>query len=165
MTAPLAWTIELAFVPQRSQMLFLAGITKWTKLMQYLQGSKKRNGGSNRNLNGESAKETMLSEMRVSGYDRLLLLVVVLYTLVGYWERQRSACGTSAEQSAVYLQSAKKNIVTVFHSVKAARHGGFWVFHPWGQINNYGESSIMTCRRKMLGYIFWKRGSSKANCA
>ena len=33
--------------------------------MQYLQGSKKRNGGSNRNLNSESAKETMLSEMRV----------------------------------------------------------------------------------------------------
>ena len=35
--------------------------------MQYLQGSKKRDGGSNRNLNGESAKETMLSKMRVSG--------------------------------------------------------------------------------------------------
>ena len=31
------------------------------------KGSKKRDGGSNRNLNGESAKETMLSEMRVSG--------------------------------------------------------------------------------------------------
>ena len=59
--------------------------------MQYLQGSKKRDGGSNRNLNGESAKETMLSEMRVSGEDRLLSLVVVLYTLVGYLECQRSA--------------------------------------------------------------------------
>ena len=34
--------------------------------MQYLQGSKKRDGGSNRNLNGEPAKETMLSEIRVS---------------------------------------------------------------------------------------------------
>ena len=33
--------------------------------MQYLQGSKKRDGGSNRSLNGESAKETMLSEIRV----------------------------------------------------------------------------------------------------
>jgi len=32
------------------------------------KGSKKRDGGSNAgNLNGESAKETMLSEMRVSG--------------------------------------------------------------------------------------------------
>ena len=28
---------------------------------------KKGDGGSNRNLNGESAKETMLSEKRVSG--------------------------------------------------------------------------------------------------
>ena len=54
--------------------------------MQYLQGSTKRDGGSNRNLNGESAKETMLSEMRVSGEDRLLSLAVVLYTLVGYSE-------------------------------------------------------------------------------
>ena len=31
------------------------------------KGSKKRDGGSNGNLNGESAKETMLSEMRLSG--------------------------------------------------------------------------------------------------
>ena len=31
----------------------------------YLQGSKNRDGGSNRNLNGKSAKETMLLEMRV----------------------------------------------------------------------------------------------------
>ena len=30
------------------------------------KGSKERNGGSNRNLNGESAKETMLSEMSIS---------------------------------------------------------------------------------------------------
>ena len=37
----------------------------WTHYMQYLQGSKKRDGGSNRSLNGESAKETMLSEIRV----------------------------------------------------------------------------------------------------
>ena len=38
--------------------------------MQYLQGSKKRDGGSKfggRDLNGESGKETMLSKMRVSG--------------------------------------------------------------------------------------------------
>ena len=34
---------------------------------QPFKGSKKRDGGSNGNLNGESAKETMLSEMRVSG--------------------------------------------------------------------------------------------------
>ena len=60
-----------------------------------------------------------------------LLLVVVLYTLVGYSECQRSACITLAEQPAVYmyLQSAKKNIVTIFHSVKAATHGGFRIFH------------------------------------
>ena len=31
------------------------------------KGSKKRDGGSNGNLNGESTKETMLSEMTVSG--------------------------------------------------------------------------------------------------
>ena len=93
--------------------------------MQYLQGSKKPDGGSNRNLSGESAKETMILEMRVSGLDRLLTLVVVLYTLVGYSECQRSACVTSAEQLAVYLQSTKNNIVTVFRSVKVARLGGF----------------------------------------
>ena len=60
------------------------------------KGSKKRDGESNGNLNGESAKETMLSEMRVSGQGRLLL-VVVLYTSVGYSQCQRSACGTRAE--------------------------------------------------------------------
>ena len=100
-----------------------------------------------------------------SRYDRLLSLVVVLYTSVGYSECQRSACVTSAEQSAVYLLSAKKNIVTVFRSVKAARLGGFWTFQKWGQINDYGESSIMTCGHKMVGYILWKLGASKANCA
>ena len=31
------------------------------------KGSKKRDGGSNGNLNGESAKEVILLEMRVSG--------------------------------------------------------------------------------------------------
>ena len=55
----------------------------------------------------------------------LLSVAVVQYTLVGYSECQPSACVTSAEQLAVYLQSAKKNIVTVFHPVKAARLGGF----------------------------------------
>ena len=64
------------------------------------------------NLQG-SKKQTMLSEMRGSRYDRLLSLVVVYIS-----ECQRSACVTSAKQSAVYLQSAKKNIVTVFRSVK-----------------------------------------------
>ena len=78
--APCAQTIELAFTnrpAKRSQMLFLLEIpTKLavpplyspvrTHCMQYLQGSNKRDGGSNRNLNGEPAKETMLSEMRVS---------------------------------------------------------------------------------------------------
>ena len=66
--------------------------------MQCLEGSKelskKRDGGSNRNLNGKSAKETMFSELRVSGYGHLLSLVVVLYTLVGYSECQRRACVT-----------------------------------------------------------------------
>ena len=48
-----------------------------------------------------------------------------LKTSIGYSECQRSACGTSAGQSAAeYLQSTKNNIVTVFHSVKAARLGG-----------------------------------------
>ena len=36
----------------------------WTHCMQYLQGSKKRDGGNNRNLKGESAKETVAAEMR-----------------------------------------------------------------------------------------------------
>ena len=92
----------------------------WTLCMQYLEGSKelskKCDGGSNRNLNGESAKETMRLEMRVSRYNCLLSLVVVLYTSVGYSECQRSACITSAKQSAVYPHSAKKNIVTLFFS-------------------------------------------------
>ena len=74
------------------------------------KGSKKHDGGRNGNLNGESAKETMLSEMRVSGQDCLLPLVVVPYTSAGCSECQRSACGTSAGQSAVYLQSAINNI-------------------------------------------------------
>ena len=47
----------------------------WTHWMQQLhnaetaktKGSKKRDGESNGNLNGESAKETVLSEMRVTG--------------------------------------------------------------------------------------------------
>ena len=38
-----------------------------------------------------------------SGQDRFISLVVVLYILVGYSECQRSACVTSAGQSAVYL--------------------------------------------------------------
>ena len=49
------------------------------------KGSNEFDGGSTRNLNGESAKEAMLLEMRVSG---LLSLLVVLYTLVGYSECQ-----------------------------------------------------------------------------
>ena len=90
--------------------------------MQYLQGSKKPDGGSNRNLNGESAKETMILEMRVSGLDRLLTLVVVLYTLVGYSECQRSACVTLAKQLAVYRSTKRqKEHCNSFHSVKAAR--------------------------------------------
>ena len=46
------------------------------------RGSKNCDGGSKGNLNGKSAKETMLSEERVSGQDRLLSLVVDLYILV-----------------------------------------------------------------------------------
>ena len=85
-------------------------------------------------------------------------LVVVPYALVGYSECQRSACVTSAEQSAVYLQSAKtSHIVTVFHSVKPARLGGFWNFHKWGQINNYGESPIMLPQNAGICYV--KTGS------
>ena len=98
----------------------------------------------------------------------LVRLGSICYTgvLVSYSECQRSACVTSAGQSAVYLKSAKKNIiVTVFHSVKVARLGVFWIFHKWGQMNNYGESSIVTWRCKTLGYILWKLGALNANCA
>ena len=83
--------------------------------------SKKRDGESNGNLNGESTRETMLLEMGVSGQDRLLSLVVVLYTSVGYSECQGSACGTSAGQSAVNLQTAKNNICNSFSLRKAGK--------------------------------------------
>ena len=94
--------------------------------MQYLQGSKKRDGGSNRILNGESAKETMLSEIRV----RPPFIISSCSVYISWLFRMSAKCvrnlgPASAEQSAVYLQSAKKNIVTVFHSVKAARLSGF----------------------------------------
>ena len=85
--ALLAWTIELALTnspANRSQMLYVSGgklqqsslfrrythcfrCNKFTMPKAKTKGSKKRNGGSNGNLNGESAKETVLSEMRVSG--------------------------------------------------------------------------------------------------
>ena len=72
------------------------------------KGSKKRDEISNGNLNGESGKETMLSEKRISGWERLLSLVVVLYTLVSFSECQRSPCVTLAGQSAVYLYSVQR---------------------------------------------------------
>ena len=50
------------------------------------KGSKKRDGRSNGTLNGASAKETMLLEMRVSGSS----LVVLLYTLDGYSDQNVS---------------------------------------------------------------------------
>ena len=115
---------KLSVPPLHSLFWTGTGCNNFTMPKTKIKGSKKRDGRSNGNLNGESAKETMLSEMRLSGLDRLLSLVVILYTSVGYSECLRSACGTSAGQSAVYLQSAKKYIVTVFHSAKAARLGG-----------------------------------------
>ena len=42
-------------------------ITSRCRRPKLLKGSKKRDGGSNGNLNGESAKETMFLDMRVSG--------------------------------------------------------------------------------------------------
>ena len=82
-TAPLAYTIELAFTnhPAKwSQMLFLAGnnnhalcsaailaVLDALYAIRTIRDPKKGDGGSNRNLNGESEKETMLSEKRVLG--------------------------------------------------------------------------------------------------
>ena len=54
---------------------------------------------------------------------------------------QRSACVTSAGQSAVYLQSAKKNITTVF----PRRLGVSRIFLKWVQMKNYVDSSLMKC--------------------
>ena len=79
------------------------------------KGSKKRDRGSNGNLNSESAKETMFLEWESQGktafYHQYLYCI---HILVGYSECQRSACVTTVGQSAVYLQSANKNSVTVF---------------------------------------------------
>ena len=94
--APLAYTIKLAFTNRPAKRLQMHGFwrekkqnkTKQNKTLcsaatlavlygrtgfnnftmpkAKTKGSKKRDGGSNGNLNGESAKETMLSEMGVS---------------------------------------------------------------------------------------------------
>ena len=80
----------------------------WTHCMQYMQGSKTRDGGSNRNLNGESPKETMLSEMRVSGKAAF-----VLYTLVSWLFRMSATCVRNLGRTIGRVSTKrKKNIVT-----------------------------------------------------
>ena len=86
-----------------------------------IRGSKKHNEGSHGKSNGESAKGTVLSEMRSSGYELMILHVLVavlLYISVGISTKSES---TLRGQSALNLQSAKENIVSVFHSVIAAK--------------------------------------------
>ena len=86
-----------------------------------IRGSKEHSGRSHGKSNGESAKGTMLSEMRSSGYELTILhvlVVVLLYISVGMSEK--SEC-TLRGQSVLNLQSAKENIVSVFHSVIATK--------------------------------------------
>ena len=93
--------------------------------------------------------------MRVSGYDRLLSLVVVLYTSVGYSECQWSACGTSAGQSVVCLQSVKKIIVTG----GKARWSSVFSESPTNEdkwITTVNLVYMTAWRRKTLGNILWK---------
>ena len=55
-------------VPPLHSLFWTTGCNNLTMLPKAkTKGSKKRDGGSNGNLNGESAKETGLSEMRASG--------------------------------------------------------------------------------------------------
>ena len=134
--------------------------------MPKLRDLKKREGGNNGNLNVKSAKETMLSEIRVSGWECLLSLVVVLYTLVSFSECQRSTCVASAGQSAVYLYKAPKRILWQFFTPLRRQRVVFSESSTnEDTINNYGESSVMTWRRRMPGYTLWKLAASKANCA
>ena len=68
MTAPLAETIELAFANRTAEVSNAVSGGKYQQSScNTFRDLKKRNGGSNRHLNGEFAKETMLSEMRISG--------------------------------------------------------------------------------------------------
>ena len=53
--------------------------------------------------------------------------------------------GTSAEQSAVYLQSAKKNIVTVFHSGKVAGLSGPGCFLNLSQMRTNENYGLLLC--------------------
>ena len=72
--------------------------------------------------------------------------------------RMSAKCVGNLGRPCVY-KAPNKNIATLFHPIQAARHV-FWIFHKWGQMNlNYGKSSIMALRRKMLGYILWKLGN------
>ena len=111
--------------------------------------SKKRGGGSNRILNIECAKETMLSEIRVRPP-----FIISSCTVYSSWlfRSQRSACETSAEQSAVYLQKRQKEQCNSFSLSKGGKAQWFLNL-PQMRTNNYGESSIMTWRRVKTGSI------------
>ena len=61
----------------------------WMYCMQYLQGSKKRDRGSNRNLNGESAKEPCLRKWEYQGETALISSCTVH---IGWLLRMSAKC-------------------------------------------------------------------------
>ena len=78
-------------------------------------------------MDGESAKETRHAFGKKSIRVRPPFIIISCTVYTSWLFRMSAKCvrNYSAEQSAVYLLSAKKNIVPVLHSVKAARFGGF----------------------------------------
>ena len=71
-------------------------------------------------------KNWMQKKNHAFGNESVSVRPLFIISIVSYSECQQSACvGFSAGQSAVYIKSAKENIVTVFHSVKVARLGVF----------------------------------------
>ena len=105
-------------------MLFLAGNTnKARSSMQYLQGSKKRDGGSNRNLSERRTRKRnhAFGNESIEVRPPFIISSCTADTLVGYSECQRCAWVTSAEQLAVYLQSAEKKHCSSFSLGKGGK--------------------------------------------
>ena len=111
------------------------------------KGSKKRGGGSNGNL-----KRRIRERNHAFGNESIRVwppFIISSCTVCISWlsECQQSACGTLARQSARESTKRQKQYCTSFHSVRRQGSvvlGVFWIFHKWGQINNHGESCIMT---------------------
>ena len=79
------------------------------------KGSKKRDGGSNGNLNGESAKETMLSEVRVS---RPPFIIGSCTTSVGYSECHEVRAEHRPDNRSCIYKAPKRIIVSNSFSLR-----------------------------------------------